>query len=163
MTLFELQFEEVSARLKKLTEANRSLAETESLDDLFPRLMDLAKEVTGAEACLLLLYRKESNLLEIVSISDDLFGDKADELYSKGSFKLRMGEGIAGWVAQNRKAVMIEDAQRDPRFSKEADKKRGLTTRTILSVPLVRGEELLGVLSGRGPRSTSAAIFAQCQ
>jgi serine phosphatase RsbU (regulator of sigma subunit) len=147
MTLFELQFEEVSARLKKLTEANRSLAETESLDDLFPRLMDLAKEVTAAEACLLLLYRKESNLLGIVSISDDLFGDKADELYFKGSFKLRMGEGIAGWVAQNRKAVMIEDAQRDPRFSKEADKKRDLTTRTILSVPLVRGEKLLGVLS----------------
>jgi hypothetical protein len=42
--------EPVSNRLKKLTEANRSLAAIESLDDLLLRLMDLAKEVTAAEA-----------------------------------------------------------------------------------------------------------------
>ena len=143
--------EGVSNRLRKLTEANRSLAEIESLDDLLPRLMDLAKEVTAAEASLLLLYNSESCLLEIVSIKDDLFGDKADELF-KGSVKLKMGEGIAGWVAQNRKAVMVEDAQSDPRFSKRADKQRDLTTRTILCVPLVYREELLGVLSALNSR-----------
>jgi phosphoserine phosphatase RsbU/P len=132
----------VSNRLRKLTEANHSLAEIESLDDLLLRLMDLAKEVTAAEASLLMLYNSESRFLEIVSIKDDLFGDKA-----KGSAMLKMGEGIAGWVAQNRKAVMVEDAQSDPRFSKRADKRRDLTTRTILSVPLVHRGELLGVLS----------------
>lgn len=136
----------VSSRLRKLTEANRSLAEIESLGELFPRLMDLAKEVTAAEASLLLLYNSATNLLEVVSISDDLFGDEAEELY-KGKVKLGMGEGIAGWVAQNRKAVMIEDAQNDSRFSKRTDKKRDLSTRTILCVPLVQREELLGVLS----------------
>jgi sigma-B regulation protein RsbU (phosphoserine phosphatase) len=135
----------VSNRLRNLTEANRSLAEIESLDDLLPRLMDLAKEVTAAEASLLFLYNSESRLLEIVSIKDDRFGDRADELF-KDSVKLKMGEGIAGWVAQNRKAVMVEDAQRDPRFSRRADKERGLTTRTLICVPLVY-RELLGVLS----------------
>jgi sigma-B regulation protein RsbU (phosphoserine phosphatase) len=85
-------------------------------------------------------------LLEIVTIKDDRFGDRADELF-KGSVKLKMGEGIAGWVAQNRKAVMVEDAQRDLRFSQRAVKQRDLTTRTILSVPLVHREELLGVIS----------------
>ena len=136
----------ISSRLRKLTEANHSLAEIESLDDLFPRLMDLAKEVTAAEAALLWLYNSESHFLEVVSISDDRFGDKAAELY-KGSVKLRMGEGISGWVAQNRKAVMVEDAQSEPRFSLQVDKQRGLTTRTLICVPLVYREELLGVLS----------------
>jgi len=42
--------EPVSNRLGKLTEANRSLAEIESLDDLLLRLMELVKEVTTAEA-----------------------------------------------------------------------------------------------------------------
>ena len=138
----ECQHEEASNRLRKLTEANRSLAEIEFLDDLFPRLMDLAKEVTAAEASLIMLYNSESRLLEIVSIKDDLFGDKA-----KSSAMLKMGEGISGWVAQNRKAVMVEDAQSDPRFSKRADKRRDLTTRTLICVPLVYREELLGVLS----------------
>jgi sigma-B regulation protein RsbU (phosphoserine phosphatase) len=136
----------VSNRLKKLTEANRSLAEIESLDDLLPRLMDLAKEVTAAEASLLFLYNSKNRLLEIVSIKDDRFGGSAKEIY-KDSVKLKMGEGITGWVAQNRKSVMLEDAQRDPRFSKQADKKRDLTTRTLICVPLVYRQELLGVLS----------------
>ena len=144
--------EGVSNRLRKLTEANRSLAEIESLDDLLARLMDLAKEVTTAEASLLMLYNSKSCFLEIVSINkDDLFGDRADELF-KGSVKLKMGEGIAGWVAQNRNAVMVEDAQSDPRFSKRADIQRDLTTRTILSVPLVYREELLGVISALNSR-----------
>jgi sigma-B regulation protein RsbU (phosphoserine phosphatase) len=134
-----------SNRLRKLTEANRSLAEIESLDDLFLRLMDLAKEVTAAEASMVYLYNSESRLLEIVSIKDDRFGDKADELF-KGTVKMKMGEGISGWVAQNRKAVMVEDAQKEPRFSKRVDKHRNFTTRSLLCIPLVYREELLGVL-----------------
>jgi len=141
----------VSNRLKKLTEANRSLAEIESLDDLLLRLMDLAKEVTAAEASLLFLYDPESRLLEIVSIKDDRFGDKADELF-KGAVKMKMGEGIAGWVAQNRKALMLEDAQKEPRFSRRADKHRNFTTRSLICVPLVYKEELLGVLSALNSR-----------
>lgn len=137
---------EVSNRLGKLAEANRSLAEMESLEDLFPRLMDLAKEVTGAEASLLFLYNPEGRFLEIASIRDDRFGDRADELF-KDSVKMKIGEGIAGWVARNRKAAIVEDAQSDPRFCRQTDKKRGLTTRAIICVPLVYREELLGVLS----------------
>ena len=109
--------ETISSRLRKLTEANRSLAEIESLDDLFPRLLDLAKEVTNAEASSLMLYNSESRLLEFASIHDDGRGVRADEVL-KRSVRLKMGEGIAGWVAQNREAAIVEDAQRDPRFSK---------------------------------------------
>lgn len=138
--------EAVSNRLRKLTEANHSLAEIESLDDLFPRLLDLAKEVTDAEASSLMLYNSESHLLEFASIQDDVMGDSADNVL-KSSVKLKMGEGIAGWVAQNRKSVMVEDAQRDPRFSKRADKQSGFVTRTMLAVPLIHQEELLGVLN----------------
>ena len=71
----------VSNRLRKLIEANRSLAEIESLDDLLLRLMDLAKKVTAAEASLIFLYNSATNLLEVVSNSDDRFGDRANELY----------------------------------------------------------------------------------
>jgi sigma-B regulation protein RsbU (phosphoserine phosphatase) len=142
----EPYIEAVSHRLKKLTEANHSLAETESLDDLFPRLLDLAKEVTEAEASSLMLYNSKNHLLEFASIQDDVMGDRADDVL-KSSVKLKMGEGIAGWVAQNRKTVMVKDAQQDPRFSKRADKQSGFVTRTMLSAPLIHQEELLGVLN----------------
>jgi hypothetical protein len=67
------------------------------------RLMDPAKEVTAAEASILFLHDSESHLLEIISIKDDRFGDKADELF-KGSKSLQLAEGIAGWVAQARQS-----------------------------------------------------------
>jgi len=138
----------VSNRLRKLTAANRSLAEIESLNELLLRLMDLAKEVTAAEASMLFLYNSAANLLEVVSISDDRFGDRASELYKgRDSIKLKIGEGVAGWVAQHRKAVIIENAQEESRLSKRADIQRGLSTRTLISVPLVYRDELLGVLS----------------
>ena len=141
----------VSNRFRKLTEANRSLAEIESLDDLLLRLMELAKEVTASEASIVYLYNSVSQLLEIVSIKDDRFGDKADDLF-KGTVKMKMGEGITGWVAQNRKAVMVEDAQKEPRFSRRTDRKRNFTTRSLLCVPLVYQDELLGVLSALNSR-----------
>lgn len=65
---------------------------------------------------------------------------------------MEIGEGITGWVAQNRKAVMVEDAQKEPRFSRQADKQRNLTTRSLLCVPLVYREEILGVLSALNSR-----------
>jgi len=87
----------VSKRLRKLIEANRSLAEIESLDDLLQRLMDLAKKVTAAEASMIFLYNSATNSLEVVSISYDRLGDRANELYKgKDSIKLKMGEGVAG-------------------------------------------------------------------
>lgn len=143
--------EPVSKRLQKLAEANHSLAEIESLDELLLRLMDLAKEVTAAEASLLFLHNSENRSLEIVSIKDDRFGDRAEKLF-KGTVTLKMGEGIAGWVAKQRKSAMLDDAQRDPRFSKKADKQRNFTTRTLICVPLVHGKELLGVLSALNAR-----------
>ena len=136
----------VSNRLRKLTEANHSLAEIESLDGLFPRLLDLTKEVMDAEAASLMLYNPEKNLLEFASIKDDVMGDRADDVL-KSSIKLKLGEGIAGWVAQKRQPVIIKDAQKDPRFSRRADKKTGFVTRTMLCVPLIHRQELLGVLN----------------
>ena len=146
--------EAVSSRLRKLTEANHSLAEIESLDDLFPRLLDLAKGVTDAEASSLMLYNSENQLLEFASIKDDVLGGRADDLL-KSSVKLKMGEGIAGWVAQSRTPLMVKDAQRDPRFSRRADKASGFTTRTMLAVPLIHQEELLGVLNVLNSREKS--------
>lgn len=150
----ETYIEAVSHGLRKLTEANHSLAEIQSLDDLFPRLLDLAREVTNAEASSLMLYNSERELLEFAVIKDNVLGSKANDVL-KNSVKLKMGEGIAGWVAQNRKPLMVKDAQRDFRFSKRADKQSGFVTRTMLSVPLIHQEELLGVLNVLNSREKS--------
>jgi sigma-B regulation protein RsbU (phosphoserine phosphatase) len=132
--------------LKRLMEAHQILADTESLEALFPRLLDLAKNVLNAEAASLLLYDQQRDVLEFAAVKDEVLGEKADEIL-KSAVELKMGEGIAGWVAQNRESVLIQDAQDDPRFFNQADHETGFVTRTILCVPLLYGGDLLGVIN----------------
>ena len=100
---------QVSKRLKKLIDANQSLAEVESLDKLVPRLLDLARDVTAAEASSFLIYDPDKNVLRFASVKDEVVGDKAEEILID-TIELKMGEGIAGLVAEERKPLIIEDA-----------------------------------------------------
>lgn len=136
----------VANRLKKMIEANQYLAGIESLDSLLPKLLELAKSVTSAEASSLMLYNPDREVLEFASVSDETIGEGGKEKLKK-TIELKLGEGIAGWVAQNRRPIIIEDARNDPRFFDKADRQTGFTTRTLLCVPLLYGAELLGVIN----------------
>ena len=136
----------VAERLRRLIEASQYLADIASLDVLFPRLLELAKNVTVAEASSILLYNPKRNVLEFVSVADEVVGETGGDIL-KRSIELKMGEGIAGWVAENRKPLIVQDVQHDLRFFKQADKQTGFLTRNLLSVPLVYDKELLGVIN----------------
>jgi serine phosphatase RsbU (regulator of sigma subunit) len=135
----------ISGRLKKLIEANHVLADYESLEDLFPRLLELARDVTGAEASSILMYNSKLKLLEFASVQDEILDDKLGNLL-KNAVKLKLGEGIAGWVAQHKRSIIVKDASKDHRFFNKADRMTGFTTRTLLCVPMVHHEKLLGVI-----------------
>ena len=136
----------LSGRLKRLIDANHLLADEESLSDLFPRLLDLAREVTDSESASLMLYHPEDNVLRFAAVRNEA-GDDEMAVILRETVALKLGEGIAGWVGQNRKPVIVQDAMKDARFFKQADKKTGFVTRTLLCVPLTHNEELLGVLT----------------
>lgn len=134
-----------AGRLRKLIQANEVLASIESLVDLLPQLLRLAQDVTGAEASSILLYDEEKNVLRFSLAMNDVLGEeKMKDL--KIGFELPMGQGIAGWVAENKQSLNVTDAQNDKRFSKAADKKTGFKTRCILCIPIIHKGKLLGVV-----------------
>ncbi len=59
-------------------------------------------------------------------------------------FKLKTG--IAGWTATHRKSVILENAQTDERFNRAVDVITGVRTRSLLCVPIVRQNKVLGVI-----------------
>ncbi|MDF1593249.1 MAG: SpoIIE family protein phosphatase [Desulfobacterales bacterium] len=102
--------------------------------------------MTDAEAASLMLYNAERNVLEFASVKDEVIGESGGDTL-KAAVELKMGEGIAGWVAVKQKPLIIDDVQHDPRFFKEADKQTGFLTRNLISVPMAYKEELLGVIN----------------
>ena len=131
-------------RLKKLIAASQILAQTESASELLPRLLTLAQEVTDASASSILMHKPETDMLEFALAMNE---DKVvAEKILGGGIALRMGEGIAGYVAQERKAVLVADVQRDARFSSATDKVTGFVTHDMLCAPILYKDELLGVV-----------------
>jgi diguanylate cyclase (GGDEF)-like protein len=62
------------------------------------------------------------------------------------AFRLKIGEGVAGWVAQSGKPAIVNDVSRDPRFSPRVDTRTQFETRSILCAPLVSRGRTIGVL-----------------
>jgi diguanylate cyclase (GGDEF)-like protein len=62
------------------------------------------------------------------------------------AFRVKMGEGIAGWVAQTGEPVIVNDTRRDPRFARRFDSATRFRTRSVLCAPLVSRGRTLGVV-----------------
>ena len=63
-----------------------------------------------------------------------------------GDFSLSVGEGIAGKVIENGKAVIIEDCTSDQRWQGKADKKTGFVTKSMIAVPLQSEDYVFGCI-----------------
>src|SRR5258708_8462180 len=65
---------------------------------------------------------------------------------------VRPGEGLLGYVAQSRQAVLVNDVTRDPRYVADDSQ-----TRAMLAVPIISNGELVGVFNAE---STVAGIYS---
>lgn len=62
------------------------------------------------------------------------------------SFRLKVGQGIAGTVAATNQAIYIEDAKKDERFCNQVDSISGFNTKSIIAVPITFQNKVLGVI-----------------
>jgi sigma-B regulation protein RsbU (phosphoserine phosphatase) len=146
MTTCEMHRAQLSLRLRHLIDASIMLGEVESAEELFPRLLNIARKVTDAASASLMIYQPEKETLRFAWVEDEVVGNKALKLLEQAG-ELALGQGLAGWAAANLEPVLIEDAQNDPRFNSNMDKTTGFITRTLITVPLHNGPELLGVIT----------------
>jgi two-component system, NtrC family, sensor histidine kinase KinB len=129
----------ITPELQILLNANRILASTLDVDELLKIVLTLAAEVVGAETGSLLLLDEKTNEL-VFNVALGEAGNKLKEI------RLKVGEGIAGWVAEKRQAVIVNDPASDKRWTRRGDEKTKFVTRSILCVPLMLQGKLLGVV-----------------
>ncbi len=134
-------------KVRALQEVGAAIVSTLEHDELLGLVMERVSEVLDAERSTLYLLDPERGEL----------WSKVAQGAAVQEIRLRVGEGIAGWVAHTGHALLIDDAYQDVRFDAEWDRRTGYRTRSIVAVPLRgRDESVLGVVqclnkrSGRG-------------
>lgn len=135
--------------LDNLLKATEAIASTLQLDPLLDMIMELGMKVMDAEGCSVLLVNEKEKKLQFVAAS----GAKKEEVKK---LTLDMGEGVAGWVAQNDQPLLIEDVSKDTRFSKRVDETLRQKTKSLICVPLKVKDKIIGVMeviNKRGDRT----------
>jgi diguanylate cyclase (GGDEF)-like protein len=70
-------------------------------------------------------------------------GEKGKDV---STLRVKVGEGVAGWVAQTGKPTIVNDTSKDPRFARRFDEKTHFVTRSILCAPLISRGRTIGVV-----------------
>ena len=124
---------------RRLIEIARDLASTLDLDVLLERIVQAAAEVSGSEAASILLYDDMTQQLYF-QVATNL-----DEPTMRG-LVIPLEGSIAGWILTNRKPLRIINAQQDPRLFANVDRLTGHPTQSLLGVPLITKNKIVGVL-----------------
>jgi signal transduction histidine kinase len=109
-----------------LREVGLALGTTLDLDQLLELILTKINDAVEADrATLYLLDERRGELISRIVQGDEV-----------RSIRLKIGQGIAGHVAQTSKALLVNDPYNDPRFNPEWDMTSGYRTRSILAVPM---------------------------
>jgi len=125
--------EEVQIRSREraaLHRAGQAVAATLDLDQVLQLVIAEVKNLVGAEGATVLLRDRDRGELYFAAAA----GSGSEELLD---LRLPDDAGVAGSVVRNARSVLVEDARRDPRFYDQVDAHTGMTTRSMVAVPLM--------------------------
>ncbi len=125
-------------QLQVLQKISRLMVRKMSLPEVLQAIVDLVVEATGGDACLLYLIDAD----ELV-----LCASNTPHPSQIGRIRLKVGEGLTGWVARERRLVAIpREAYKDSRFRLFQDLPED-TFEAFLSVPVISRDEVVGVIN----------------
>ncbi len=123
-------------KLSILQEISSAIIYTDNVSSIANLMLDLAINYTNAEKGSLMLNERDE--LYILAA-------KGMDTHFIKSYRVKIGEGIAGTVAKNGLPVLVEDIDKDRSFrEKKRDRYR---TKSFISCPIVSKNRLLGVLN----------------
>jgi signal transduction histidine kinase/uncharacterized protein YigA (DUF484 family) len=129
-------YEKVTERMREATalyKVSHQLMRTLNLDQVLEKVLDILHKSFGYLNCAILLVDEETGELEV----------KAARGYLRetvGKVRLKIGEGIVGWVAAYKTLLNVPDVTQDSRYI-------GMEkTKSEVAVPMIAGDRVIGVL-----------------
>ncbi|MBV6445660.1 MAG: SpoIIE family protein phosphatase [Ignavibacteriales bacterium] len=128
------------SRIDLLHNISLSILENKPIKNLFDEIMIASREVMNAEKSSFMLFDKNDGMLHFHLLEEKEENKIKDQ-------PLELGSGIAGWVAKHRVSQLVTDCYSDNRFNPDYDKISGFTTKNMVCVPILKNNNLIGVLS----------------
>lgn len=144
-------YDESQRRIKSmmaLTETAHVVTASLDLEEVLQSITDQTLESLEVEIASLALLDQDRRELEYRVAS----GRGADKVIGT---RLKKGDGIAWWVAQNEEPVIVRDVKNDERFYPDMDEILGFETRSLICAPIQVQSRTIGVLEATNPRHGS--------
>jgi uroporphyrinogen-III synthase len=139
MTADHLRHPQLS-QLDILHRISRIVSSESSLDRMLLELINIVAEVTRCDACLVFLPDSASS--DVV-----LRASQLPHTAEIGNVRLKIGQGVAGWVAEHKTVVALSrNAAADTRFLRFPVLVED-TFQALVSVPLISGGDVIGVMN----------------
>ena len=129
----------IHSTVEALTNVSSIVAAQTRQWDLLDRVLHFTVQVLRAQGASALLLDDEAGELTFSAA----LGTHSERLLG---LRVKVGEGVAGRVAQSGEVAIVNDAIDDARFSGRIDARTGFTTRNLICVPLKVRERILGVI-----------------
>jgi len=120
-------------------ELGKALTSSLQLDQVLRTIMEKIEEFLRPDNWSLLLLDEAKQELYF-----ELAVGKASQALK--DVRVKLGQGIAGWVAQHGETVVVPDTSKDTRFFSQVDEKTKTETQSIVAVPVKFRDTCLGVI-----------------
>lgn len=117
-----------------------ALAAREGYRPLLQAIVEVARAIFAAKAASIMLLDEQAGELVFEAVT----GEGEDTLIGR---RIPSSGGIAGWVAESRQPLVVEDVASDPRFAADTARRTGYVPKGLMAVPLLHEDRVLGVLN----------------
>jgi uroporphyrinogen-III synthase len=134
----ELRLDRTEQQLRLFQKISRFMVREASLQETLQGIVSLITEFMGCDSCL--VYLIDNNDLVLCA-------SNTPHPSTLGKLRLKLDEGLTGWVARNRKLLSISrEAYKDPRFKYFQDLPED-TFEAFLSAPVIARNRVVGVIN----------------
>jgi PAS domain S-box-containing protein len=131
-----------------IADSARSIGVSLQLDQVLQTILEQTKQALEVEAVSLALIEPDGKDIVFRAAT----GKQSSKVIGQ---RLKIGQGISGWVARVGEGTIVQDAKADPRFTAKLDEITGYETHAVACAPIRSNKKLIGVLEALNPTAGS--------
>lgn len=135
------EFERIKRQITIFNEIGKTLTSSLTVNEVLEKILYKVAELFSPENWSLLLVdeAKDELCFEIV-VGEFKHTEKLKDI------RLKIGEGVAGWVAKTGRPLFVPSVDKEPRFNRKVDEATDFSTESIVCLPLKIRDKVLGVI-----------------